>query len=111
MRLVLSALIVAAPLHAGLLYDFVTTIESPRYSVQQTGRLAVRGMIVRHELEVTRAFENGQPQTERTVTVSGTFARSNCPSRCLSCRKKRNTSSARRDRDSSVDYTPCLLNR
>jgi hypothetical protein len=69
MRLVLSALIVAAPLHAGLLYDFVTTIESPRYSVQQTCRVAVRGVIVRHELEVTRAFENGQPRTERTVTV------------------------------------------
>ncbi|HEY3055599.1 MAG TPA: hypothetical protein VGK31_06675 [Thermoanaerobaculia bacterium] len=104
MRLVLSALIVAAPLHAGLLYDFVTTIESPRYSVQQTGRVTVRGMIVRHELEVTRAFENGQPQTERTVTVIRNR-------RCLSCRKKRNTSSARRDRDSSVDYAPCLLNR
>ena len=31
--------------------------------------LKVRGMVLRHELEVTRTLDGGPPQTERTVSA------------------------------------------
>src|SRR4051812_46889936 len=37
MRLLVAVLLISAPLHAGVVYDFVTTMETPRYSMQQSG--------------------------------------------------------------------------
>src|SRR5712691_5565637 len=51
MRFALVALIVATPLRAGFLYDFVTTVQTPRYSVRQSGRVAVQGQSYRADLD------------------------------------------------------------
>ncbi|MGZ8809632.1 MAG: hypothetical protein ACXW29_00715 [Thermoanaerobaculia bacterium] len=39
------------PLRAGVVYDFVTTIETPRFSSRQTGRVAVEGQSYRADLD------------------------------------------------------------
>lgn len=36
-------LIIAAPLRAGVVYDFTTTIETPRFAMRQSGHMSVEG--------------------------------------------------------------------
>ena len=51
MRFALVALIVATPLRGGFQYDFVTTVQTPRYSVRQSGRVVVQGQSYRADLD------------------------------------------------------------
>ena len=50
-RFLLTMLLIAAPLRAGVVYDFVTTIETPRFSSRQTGRVAVEGQSYRADFD------------------------------------------------------------
>lgn len=50
-RFLLTMLLIAAPLRAGVVYDFVTTIETPRFSSHQTGRIAVEGQSYRADFD------------------------------------------------------------
>ena len=43
MRFLLGVLIVAAPLRAGVVYDFTTTIETPHVAMHQSGHMSVEG--------------------------------------------------------------------
>jgi hypothetical protein len=62
-RLLLTVLLIAAPLRAGVVYDYVTTIEGPRSSSRQTGRVAVDG-------QSYRADFNGRGQRDIDVVIS-----------------------------------------
>jgi hypothetical protein len=53
MRLLVACLVVAAPLRAGVVYDFHTTIETPRYAMKQSGRMWFEGQ--RYRAEFARA--------------------------------------------------------
>jgi hypothetical protein len=50
-RFLLTMLLIAAPLRGGVVYDFVTTIETPRFSSRQTGRIAVEGRSYRADFD------------------------------------------------------------
>jgi hypothetical protein len=48
---VAAVFLIAAPLHAGVVYDFVTTVETPRGSYRQSGRIAAQGESYRADLD------------------------------------------------------------
>lgn len=47
----IAALLVAAPLHAGVVYDFVTTVETPRGTTRVSGHMEVEGTSYRADLD------------------------------------------------------------
>jgi hypothetical protein len=47
---VAAVLFIAAPLHAGVTYDFVTTVDTPRGSYRQSGRISAQGQSYRADL-------------------------------------------------------------
>ncbi len=47
MRVLLAVLVIAAPLRAGVIYDFVTTVEMPHSSISLSGSISVEGQMYR----------------------------------------------------------------
>lgn len=43
MRILIALLLVTTPLRAGVVYDFTTTIDTPRLAMRQSGHMSVEG--------------------------------------------------------------------